>query len=509
MADFNPSPGAVFGAGEAVTRLIETIGGKIYDAETETQYNHGAQLYRQATNQFLEEINLDPDYSKYNEKADKFKQKISQQVSSLITNPVAKNKLDEWWMQAGDDIDREVNVRRIKAWGNDVTATADKDTDSILNSVAAGQLTTEQGMEQIKRTWTPSLSSNLVDRNAYEKKLLGWQAEMRFDEVTHGAFAAMKGTGGIPNFEALDKFLSDPLNTKGLNESQVESIRSKGNTYYKAWTADAKKQADDGNEKIALSIEKEIEDGNLMKARNLVTTSKWLEASGEKVSDLRDKWMSRIERAASGEGKVPSGGSKFYELARDAVDPRANLSSIRSIANSLLGKELSMQDHKQIMEILDSRTNPNIKAWDKIFIPKGTDKNLDNRLAEANAMFSAFAAANKDMPPSALQKEAESLRDAAINNYLPTLVDILYPPAAPARSPTLAESERGSKTAPAPAAPQYPKALVDVLGRSKVSVASSYQAAGKTYYQGTDGRKYQVVNGVVGVWDGSKWQIQR
>ena len=511
MSDFNPSAGAIGKAGDALLNLLDTIGGKLYDAEASTQYNHATQLARQATTQFNEQIQTDPDYKNYTQKTEKFKSSVPQQVNKFLTNPLAQKKFNEWWSNAGDEIDQSVGQRRIKAWGDDLTSTANKDSDSIMNQVASGKITSEDAMQKLGDTWAPLVNNNLISRDAHAKQMDVWKYETRLDEVTHGAFDAMQGSGGVPDFNKLVTFLSDPGKTKGMGEVELNTIRAKGESWYKAWVYDANSGAEQKNSELKMKIIQTAFDKSPTEALRMAVSGTFSDViGGTKGADEKramiDWAEGQIDRGNKGEGKVKSGGSKFYEIMRDTVNPRANLSSIRSTAANLLGVEggISIEDFNQIKASLDSRENPMIVAWDKLFVPTG-DRVLDDRLKEANGLFSAWAAANKDQPPTVLEKEAHRLHQEAVDNHLQSLTSLLYPEET-AAAPSLSQQERGAKAAPAPS---YPKTITDTLAKNKVSITSARKNdKGTVTYMGSDGRQYRTgTDNTVRWWDGKAWQI--
>ena len=515
MSDFNPSPGAVQQAGNAVLNLIDTYAGKLYDTEAFTQYNHGSQLYRQATTQFLEQIQTDPDYSKYQEKTERFKQQIAAQVSPLITNPQARQKLDAWWMESSDQIDREVGQRRIKAWGDDLTATANKDTETILNDVAAGKITSEAGMANIQRTWNPLIANNLVNRDTYEKQALAWKYETRLDEVTHGAYAAMKGTGGDPNYDKLVTFLSDPENTRGLGAQEVDQIRSKGESYYKSWMLESNKQAKNNNDKNQDDVMDALTAGDVEKARSIVRNGKWLDMKGgESGATVRHTTLDWIDQHVShqlaGERAPNFENPLFKSMMTRAVaegsDPGPVLKDARALAAQ--GKipyegEYSL---KSIEAVLDKKVQdkaaPVMEAFFKDITAQVSNIKGDQKeavrlaLAYQGAKYHQWVSSHMDASNDEMMAEGERRHKLAIQGIVAEAAK------------NLPYSEHNTPLAqpvpPVPAGGHPPDKAPEIPPVSAFTKDNGYkQTVGGVSYRIAKDAKGQIVRQK---WDGKAWQ---
>lgn len=227
MSDaFRPSPKAILDLGNAVSDFFFTVADKMDAAEATTQFNNGQESLRRSTNQFYLGLQGDPNWKGYQEKGAKFVNDQNQLIDKLATNPRAKQALQQWWMSQRDSLEVKVGQAAYDGRSNETLGTATKSINGVMQDVVSGTLDAESAKAKLRVLQNPLVQSNLVDKDVAEDNYKKWDHTIDVGSTTHQAFSLLrqKTADGLPNFQAAHDFLSDPKNTPGLSDVEVEQI---------------------------------------------------------------------------------------------------------------------------------------------------------------------------------------------------------------------------------------------------------------------------------------------
>jgi hypothetical protein len=519
MSDFRPSPSAIMEAGNAVTDLFFTIADKLYAAEATTQFNNVQESLRRSVNDFSLNLQSDPDWKSYQEKGAKFIDEQNQIIDKMATNGHAKQALQQWWMSQRDTLMEKVGQAQWNGRANETIGTANKSINDTMQSVVSGTLSADEGKAKLRVLQDPLVRSNLVDKATAEANYKDWDHKIDQAAATHGAFALIrqKTADGLPNFQAAHDFLADPKNTLGLSDVEVEQIDTRV-THLETVQDSEDKRTNDKLEAPLGDVYSKVMlgDAGLPEFKAIIEQSrgKWVgKDKGERDRKWAGYYESEIRSLRADKKAAEKDNSVFDGLLADSTNENIDQSVIIDNARDLMAKhEISATQYKQVLAAVSPRVKARVKAYEEVFKtdPKNMTPEDIKGMQTALGYYRSWAADNMDATDKELSSQAQFYKNQAVNKVLKNL-DSYYTArrqamSAVAAGETLPLTPGGLEGFPfGPQTPSYPQQLVSKL--KNISILGTQIANGTTYYNGSDGKTYQVSkSGSILWWDGKKWQ---
>lgn len=217
MADFNPQPGSWLRLGGAALGLVDTIQGKLNDAEAQVQYRNAYEMLRKGSIDFNNSLLTDPDHEHYLDKWNKQKDTLWNAATKMVTNQNALNALSDTWANLDTQQYGQVTGLQTRARIQDTYNRAASTEKSIMLD---GTRSNDTRKQSIRDNWSPLVAAGIItqeqanqyyaaddkqiDLNAAEsgvKNLAhsqGWDAALKvFDEPGFMQF--------FPSLDAQDK----------------------------------------------------------------------------------------------------------------------------------------------------------------------------------------------------------------------------------------------------------------------------------------------------------------
>ena len=526
---FTPSPSAVEGLGNAFSNLAVTIGGKLDQATMASQYNNGQEILRRSTNDFLQKLSQDTNTDGYSDKLSQFEDQTWKQLDKVVTHQGARNQLYQWWQGNRDTVESDVQAQSMKVQGQKALGLR----EATLNSVLASDMTAEQQKQKYIQTTLPLVQNGLIDPVTAEIDKANFFHSVDVQQATNGAFAFVKkkGLDGMPDFSGAHGFLADPKNTKGLSATEVDTIDKKITTMEHAQDYENQK-ANASTERNLTEIESAVLMGNgklsdfldaINKATFVGTTQaqaqaklKWAKEYDAMVDELARRPKNTTFKILGDEDNPV-----LNDLLTQAMDPRAPNTEAYYNAITLKAMKAYHTDHtitdtqfEKIANAAKPRTDNRMARYElTLSAPAGSTDVVKNAFTQAKADFANYLNNNPTADSAQVDAYAQKVHDMAVKGIASKAGATYFSDAATAilgGAPITAgqpsgrpfETPQGQTPSPA-GSPQYPKALTDkVPGITGVPTVKN----GRTYYTDKAGKEYQVVKGVVVVWDGSTWQ---
>ena len=520
MSDpFRPSARSILDFGKAIGDAFFTVADKLDAAEATTQFNNGQESLRRSVNQFSLDLQSDPDWKNYQNKGAKFIDQQNQLIDKLATNGRAKQMLQQWWMDQRDTLSARVGEEQLKGRRNETIGTANKNINDTMQDVVSGTIDAETGKAKLRALQDPLVRSNMVDRATAEANYKDWDHKIDQAAVTHGAFSQIKikTPDGLPNFQAAHDFLANPKNTTGLSDAEVEMIDNKITHMEMVQDSEDKRTNDKLEQPLGEMYSKVMlgEEG-LPDFKNLIDQSRkqW---TGKEKGERDRKWASYYEqelrsqkeniRAAEKDNPIAEGLQ--IDSTNQLIEPGVTVSNAW---DALSKHKITFNQFKGVQ----AAASPRVKAMALPFEADfKTDVSMKPEVIKAMnlalADFRSWVGDNmQGITDEKMKAKAESLRADALKGVVTTAAAQAFAPgsyqARVAAAVSAAAAGKPLDIHELPRAPQeteVPKVFAD----KKITVARSQATNGTTYYDGADGKTYQVSKaGKLLWWDGKTWQ---
>ena len=450
---FTPSNSAVEGLQNSIMNLAGTWVDKLDQANATMQFNNGQEILRRSMNQFELNLQSDPDWRTYDQKAQKFIDDTWKTVDGVVKHQGAKNALNQWWMDQRDSLQARVGESQLNGKRTETIALANGGLDQVMKDASAGADPAQLKIKvsQIENTL---LQGNMTDRVTMQSDIDKYNKQIDMSSLVANAFDLLKTTdpNQIPDDTEFLKFLGNPKNIPpGVTDEQVQSVRRQGQQFVTVQKADYDNRAKQNNDKYESPIEDAIESGNIMQAQKALHDSKFMNMfGGESSADIRNKWQSRIDSRANwltSKDKAnktiePNGPDfqKYMALAhRGGQDPG---DVIDSILNSASAGNMTWEEEKQIESVLDPKVKAKAAPYEKLFSPSvftigmtGTDPkvvaqktSIESALNYNGGIFDAWLSTHMDATSDQMATEAQHLHDEAIKGIVEDAATNIYIP---------------------------------------------------------------------------------
>ena len=520
MSDpFRPSPSEIMDFSKSIGHLFFSISDKIIGAEATTQFNNTQESLRRSTNQFMLDLQSDPDWNNYGEKATKFIDQQNQMIDKMVTNGAAKQQILSWWMDSRDTIMSNVGKSQLVGRQNETIGTYNQNVDSLVKNVSQDPDTRKAKWETFTSGLVRGNIITLADAEKYRKNAY---SQIETSDLMNKAADVAKNQGQEAAIEFIDKSTHLYPN---IDEAGFDRIARQVTALDTMRRAAANRQAKDNNDKIESKITDFERNGDRGGALHFLSDAKFQDIDGgEAGARVWQYWYNELTKKEKENGPKSSLGdtAEFKELMvashQDGVDPAPLIKKAREYARRGLIDWKGEYGEDGIEAALDK------KVMDKAAPYLDEFKDITNQvqnmktdqqeavrsaLAYQGSKFKQWVSTHMDVSEDDMRQEAERRHKLAMKGIVEEAAkNIPYAehntPLAQPLPPVPAGGHPKEKPAP-----QYPKAVTDAFAGKNISVSSTQtNAKGTVTYIGSDGRQYRTgTDNIVRFWDGKEWQI--
>lgn len=489
----------------SVMKFGNTLQSKLDQAEYSSEYNNGMETLRRGLTEFDLQLEKNPDWRKYPELATQKENELWQQVDKSTSHQGAKNDLQTTWQQMRDQHLAKIgdlsNRVRISTYHADLVKRMDgrqKDVEAGTLSAIDAQKANDADLKQAGATMVVDPEDSFTASEAFAKEVQYQEASRKIRAIgsTQGWDAAMKAVNPM-----VAQY--DHLNAKNADQLTLELQR-----YATIARADYNRKVKDNNGKIEDDVMQALFDGNIGKANQILHDGKFMdEEGGLSAADNQYQWFQRIhtysqdelanKRAADKDNTVSDGF--LADATNENINPEVTFSNAR---DAMIHHQITATQFKQVQSALSPRVKARVQAYEDLFkTDTSMAPDLVNRLKTAQGYFRSWAADNLDASDKEISTQAEGFHKQAIDKTLFSSMSAYYSARREAMSGVAAGKPLNIQAITK--APEVPQQLTN----KKISVTRSQTSNGTTYYDGADGKVYQVAkSGAVLWWDGKTWQ---
>ena len=232
--DYHPgaSPAATARTAAAATGFATTLYDRLNTADANSQYLWGTQQLKKSMTDFNNSLLTNNDYSGYVDKMKSADQSSFDSVMSKITNPSAKEKLNQEWQTMSTDHYDQVSTLATK---QKVAAIDGRYVDS-WNSVVDSSSSAAEKKQELKGIYDSWLSAGTRDKVALARQLGTAYAQIDSQDAYAQGLAKVNETG---NLEDGIKVIND---YSGLNDAAKGTIEKKLQTDWNLMQTEQAKQ---------------------------------------------------------------------------------------------------------------------------------------------------------------------------------------------------------------------------------------------------------------------------
>lgn len=430
MSDwFSPSPGAVQGASNAAVNLIETVFGKLNEAEANTQYKSAYETLRKSTIDFNNSLATDPEHDKYLEKWSKAKDSIWKNSTRMVKNPDALRALGDTWQDM--DIKQYENISGIQTKAR-INDTYNKAAQTSTNLIQDSTRSNEERKKELRSTWEPLVNAGIIDRQTAQ----GYYAEDDRSIDLNAAEATVRTIAQSQGWESAISSMDNPEVTQffpSLKPQDIDTLKSKMETQARWDNQQFKKQVHDKNSEIEDQFSHDLLNGKLtpdaIDKASLVN-----EPGGRSAGDIRKEWRSTIlahpGRGASDPTTLNNFMKWYYDpdVSHDADATRQKLRELN--ANK---SKLTEADYKSIgNDYLGLMANPNksdatmtseTPEWKKMRTQY--PQHLDEIDTQEN-YFMKWRSQNRSASDSEVQDKSKYFQDRVKSKAIDSAIDDMF-----------------------------------------------------------------------------------
>ena len=498
MSDwFSPSPGAVQGASNAAVNLIETVFGKLNEAEANTQYKSAYETLRKSTIDFNNSLATDPEHDKYLEKWSKAKDTIWKNSTRMVKNPDALRALGDTWQDM--DIKQYENISGIQTKAR-INDTYNKAAQTSTNLIQDSTRSNEERKKELRSTWEPLVNAGIIDRQTAQ----GYYAEDDRSIDLNAAEATVRTIARSQGWESAISSMDNPEVTQffpSLKPQDIDTLKSKMETQARWDNQQFKKQVHDKNSEIEDQFSHDLLNGKLtpdaIDKASLVN-----EPGGRSAGDIRKEWRATILSHPGRGVSDPGTQNKYLKWYYDP-DVNHDADSVRQKLRELNAdkSKLTEADYKGIgNDYLDLLKNPNksdstvsseLPEWKKLRTQMPDQQDAIDR--EEN-YFLKWRSMNRSASDKEVQEKSKLFQSHLKGTVLDqTLDELLTTP-----KPEGVSQEATRKALPAtPQKPPkgFPNAQTETIAGK---TAWRDRTSNTVIMTGDDGIQYKSVNG--GAW---------
>jgi hypothetical protein len=549
MSDYSgPSQDAVYKFGDALLGLAETWASKIHAADETTQVATAQSklldFQRKASSQAIG----DPDYATLSDRGEKAYDDFYGQITKGMSK-AAQDTLAPWNVPARDrylnHLQAISDARHVQILGDAVwdNLNTDMQTYSTAIDPKLKSETRQKVLDDIQKSFEAGTNNG---RHGTQKETTEWaEHQMDFSDFQSNVISLANGPGGM---DAATEYVNDTKNFPGVSQQERNMLLSEVDKQRNRFVTQQIDKAMNNNSKIGRNIEDYLLKGDwdgADKALRDSANSVMDVPNSERAPDFLDRWRDRIASARQHAVEIAKKGENaksdadrmsqdnlFNTIYGQLSDPHIPPNSIVNEAWDCFKRDdLS----KAQLDAILTKARPEImekaKPYADAFKTKSTDPKVVTAMTQNEATFTAWVGNNMGAPDEEMRKVQQNLLHDAAKGIADDAVNTLYssPPGQPGTSEAIGKVIAGEfgpltpvtdsgnisplinppQVAPKPAATtiEAPKALVDQLAKSKLTVTNTYVKEGHTYSVGSDGKTYQYANGNTYWWDGKAWQI--
>ena len=412
--DYHPgaSPAATARTAAAATGFATTLYDRLNTADANSQYLWGTQQLKKSMTDFNNSLLTNNDYSGYVDKMKSADQSSFDSVMSKITNPSAKEKLNQEWQTMSTDHYDQVSTLATK---QKVAAIDGRYVDS-WNSVVDSSSSAAEKKQELKGIYDSWLSAGTRDKVALARQLGTAYAQIDSQDAYAQGMAALQKSGNLEDgLKAIDDYQGIPDSVKG-------TLGSKLTTQWKFIEQQRVRQVDQKNLGTLDQYVQALTKGQL--SPDDIANAPFVAggSNGLAPADLRLRLDSALRASGRSPNNIPaksdpSDVAKAYDIAHDQNitqgDKVSQIIGLGGLTKADMNKYSNMAGQPTTAAFQEvDRQLQGIKGW------------TSQELSDAKGMVADLqnVAVEKNMSPAQVLSEFAKIRDVVNDKVLENAV---------------------------------------------------------------------------------------
>jgi hypothetical protein len=367
--------------GRSLADLGMTIAGKLDDAEKASEYMNGYDTLRRGLAKFDAQLETDPDWQSYPEKADKAENELWTQVEKATRHQGAKNDLEQTFVQMRDSHYQEILGIQNRVRSRTLFADLVKRIDSRAKEVQQGIISAAQAEALDSSDLTQASRTSIIDpTQAYEtlqKSKRGNQLAEIYLRIGKIARDPTQGWAGA--ITQVPSIVSEYPEIN--NEQDIQAIMRHSEALANVERVKQNRAAKDNNDKIDDAVMDAMKTNDLGKAWQILNSGKYMDEEGKAAGS--DRWWAmrqRLEEYARQERENKRAQEKdnpyFMQLKLQAIDEGVPYEQVLENARNLtLTHDITPDMYEAVKKLEKPRMDQRSHTFEEPFDAGARDTN--------------------------------------------------------------------------------------------------------------------------------------